>query len=158
MVEGAQDSFPLPRELLLSVRHAGNLCAVLTRLVHPGHPRTIARAWLLGRRQEVECFVQHVTADFRSRRLDEASAARAIDTYLTALHKGLAVHFGERFPSCCAASSSPVATVRRIHENERTPPFLLQTKRKARGVRKAVAATEDLLAGLTSRVGARPKD
>jgi hypothetical protein len=142
---------PYPRALHLSVTHAENLCVVLSRLGHPGHPPTIARAWLLGRRQEVECFVAHVTTDFRSRRLGEAAAARAIDTYLTALHKGLAVHFGERFPSCCAASSSPVPPVRQREEMDGTPPLLLRTKRTARGARKDAAAAEDLLAGLVAR-------
>jgi hypothetical protein len=121
---------PYPAALLLSVRHAENLCGVLARLT-PSPDHLFARAWLLGRRQEVACFVEHVTRDFRSGRLGAVSAASAIDTYLTALHKGLAVHFGERFPSCCAASSSPVRV------EKRGPPEV---------------RTEDLLAGLATRV------
>jgi hypothetical protein len=124
---------PYPPALLLSVRHAENLCGVLARLT-PSPDHLFARAWLLGRRQEVACFVEHVTRDFRAKRLGEISAASAIDTYLTALHKGLAVHFGERFPSCCASSSSPVA----LHRVERKRP--------------PEVPTEDLLAGLATRV------
>jgi hypothetical protein len=141
---------PYPRALLLSLKHAENLCGVLSRLADSGHPRMVARAWLLGRRQEVECFLNHVKDDVRSKRLDEVAAARAIDNYLTALHKGLALHFGERFPSCCAASSSPIPAPRR-EENDGTPPIMLCTQRRVGAARQETAGPEDLLAGLDAR-------
>jgi hypothetical protein len=158
-----------PRALLHSVLHVESLCSVLSRLAdvgenatgassagasHKDHDRKLARAWLLGRRQEVECFVGHVTEDFRSSRLAEASAVRAIDAYLTALHKGLAVHFGERFPSCCAASSSPVERVRRIVDGS-TPPVLPNWPRRAERNdhrRRPDVPVEDLLSGLATRI------
>jgi hypothetical protein len=43
--------------------------------------------------------------------MSEATAVKAIDHYLRALHKGLARHFGERFPSCCADASTLVVNL-----------------------------------------------
>jgi hypothetical protein len=150
------------------MHHAKSLCGVLSRLGHAResaeresravaveHDRKLARAWLFGRRQEVECFVEHVTTDVQLSLLGEVLAARAIDGYLTLLHEGLAVHFGERFPSCCAASSSPLESVRRIIDGDDTGAALPIWRRRidrrtGRGQRDMVV--ENLLAGLERRI------
>ena len=157
-----------PRPLLLSVHHAKSLCGVLSRLRAPREDaerasqtvalepaRKLARAWLSGRRQEVECFVEHVTTNVQSSLLGEVLAARAIDGYLTLLHEGLAVHFGVRFPSCCAASSSPVDRVRRrIIEGDgmsvAVPSWRRRIDRRTTRQRPDLVV-DDLLAGLKTR-------
>jgi hypothetical protein len=71
--------------------------------------RTSAGTWLLGRVEEVECLVGALIEDFRRDRASEAEAAKAVSGYLKALHKGLAIQFGELAPCCCADSMTRTA-------------------------------------------------
>jgi hypothetical protein len=167
-------TYRMPRALRLSVHHAERLVAFLGQL----EPQTSkdartrasgAVAWLLGRRQEVECFVLDVTLDLRRKKVSESHAVKTIDAYLTVLHKGLARHFGERFPACCASSAEAIHSI-----GESTPTVVYgspetlarsgthrvtisssRAAQRARAVGRAQNAgipPEDLLAGLTSRV------
>jgi hypothetical protein len=157
---------PLPRALRVPVRHAETLAAHLGSLAPPKE-RLAACAWLFGRAQEVECFVLDVTRDLRGRRMSEGSAVMAIDAYLNTLHRGLARHFGERFPSCCAAMSSLAGA---LGACDSTPTVVYgAVARRAEAARSKTSArnritaraahferggpeaqTEDLLAGLTA--------
>ncbi len=99
-----------PRAMRGAANHAESLCALLARL-EPRPGDVAARAWLYGRRQEVECFVGQLDCDVRTRRLTEDAAASCLDTYLEALHRGLVAHFDEYSPSCCfAATRATVVT------------------------------------------------
>jgi hypothetical protein len=108
----------LPNRLLRTILHAESFCAFLSRLDGRRFDTT-ARAWLLGRRQEIGFFVERISRDYRHKKLDETAAAAAIDAYLAALHGGVATHFGERSPACCVASAAP--TVVAPHPTDNTP-------------------------------------
>lgn len=93
---------PCPRRLRSTLGHAESFGALLSRLeVRRTDGR--ARAWLMGRRQEISCFVQQVVRDLRAKRVDETTALGSIEKYLATLHAGLATHFGDRSPTCCLA-------------------------------------------------------
>jgi hypothetical protein len=167
-------TYRMPRALRLSIHHAERLVAFLGQ-VEPQTSKDArlrnsgAAAWLLGRRQEVECFVLDVTLDIRRQKVSESHAAKTIDAYLTVLHKGLARHFGERFPACCASSAEAVHSI-----GESTPTVVYgssgalarsgtrrvtvscsRAAERARAIGRAQSAgipPEDLLAGLASRV------
>jgi hypothetical protein len=107
-----------PHRLRLAAAHAESLCIVLSRL--PQGRSTHAGIWLMGRRQEVSCFVDQVGRDYRARKVDEAAAVAAINAYLAAVHAGLATHFRIRSPGCCHASSAITVTAPRPADNTPT--------------------------------------
>lgn len=140
---------PCPRRLQRTLGHAESFGALLSRLeVRRAEGR--ARTWLMGRRQEIACFVQQVFRDLRSKRVDEAGAFGAIERYLATLHLGLATHFGDRSPACCAAlqmgARSPFP-----RPLEGTPTALYLPRQRSNLVASATwidAQPDDLIAGL----------
>jgi hypothetical protein len=102
-----------PGRLLSAVNHAESFCIFLSRMdVRPGD--ATARAWVMGRRQEIGAFVEQVGRDYRTKKLDENAATACIDAYLGSLHASVATHFGEDSPSCCkpflAVTAVPLPT------------------------------------------------
>ena len=92
-----------PTELQAVVNHAERLSDLLT--AHELAPPfdEWAKAWLVGRANEVVEFALDVTASWRGGALDEASAASALWGYLAALHEGMAKHLAGAPLVCCAS-------------------------------------------------------
>jgi hypothetical protein len=151
------------RSLRLSLRHAESLAAFILSLEQiprwahapPRQERdpraTAARAWLIGRAREIRCFVRDVARDADSKS-GEGSAAAAIDDYLVELHKGLARHFGERFPSCCAASSTAITATPTV-PNEQVTRKLAAKSGVVRRAPGTDIPADDLLGGFITRAG-----
>jgi hypothetical protein len=121
-----------PGRLLRAMGHAESFCIYLSRLDGRAFDVT-SRAWLLGRRQEVACFIDRVGRDYRTEKLDEMAAMACIDAYLGALHAGVAMHFGERQPPCCRAYLAVTRVPPRPTDNTPTtlyvPPGRLEAPR-----------------------------
>jgi hypothetical protein len=83
-----------------AVNHAERLTQLLT-VMRPRPRDDRGAAWLVGRSEEMETFVELIILRWRFEGLDEAAAAGEIDAYLDALHRGLAFHFGEMSLRCC---------------------------------------------------------
>lgn len=98
-----------PPRLQEVVNHAERLSDLLT--AHELSPplNEWARAWVLGRAEEVARFTEHVVTSWRAGRLDDSAAAASLAGYVAAVHEGMAVHLACGAPSCCAA---PEATTR----------------------------------------------
>jgi hypothetical protein len=110
-----------PSFIAEALRHAERLTAVLESL----DPRTrgvSASTWLLGRASEVDCVLQLVISDWRAGRTSEVHTARAINSYLAALHRGLALYFGELAPPCCISSLVITATAASFDSSTRRFP------------------------------------
>jgi hypothetical protein len=91
--------------------HAERLAALL--FVHeltPPPGNEAAAVWLLGRAAEVERYVESVTDDQATGRLDDRAALTALQLYLDAIHDGLVTVVGAAAPSCC----HPVPNRRRL--------------------------------------------
>jgi hypothetical protein len=86
-----------------AVDHAERLVEVL-HAIDPRSARRGAASWLVGRASEVECLVAELTADWKKGTMAEQDAACAVNAYVHALHRGLAMNFGELAPSCCVHS------------------------------------------------------
>jgi hypothetical protein len=68
-----------------------------------------ASAWLVGRGEEIECFVGAVLSDWHDARISRGHAFVAINAYLSDLHEDLPRRLGVRRPSCCAAADMGTA-------------------------------------------------
>ena len=100
-----------PAQLQEVINHAERMAERLARLRVEGD--AAASAWLLGRVEEIETFVEHVAHEWRTLGLDPHAATRAVATYLEMLHDGMRVHFGDVSPRCCTSPlsvTSPAAT------------------------------------------------
>jgi hypothetical protein len=92
-----------PPFLQEEVNHAERLANLLRRIPVPGADDE-ASAWLIGRSDEIECFVGEVTADWNGGRVQSIPAAVAIGGYIDGLHRHLARRLGVRTPRCCAST------------------------------------------------------
>jgi hypothetical protein len=92
-----------PPFLQEEVNHAERLANLLRRVPVPGADDE-ASAWLIGRADEIECFVGEVTADWNTGRVRSIPAAVAIGTYVDGLHRNLARRLGVRTPRCCSST------------------------------------------------------
>jgi len=136
-----------PRRLRSTLGHAESFGALLSCL-EARHTDGPARTWLVGRRQEVACFVQQVLRDLRSKRVDETAALGAIERYLATLHVGLATHFGDRAPACCLAPRACSPFPRSL---EGTPTVLYLPRQRSNLAASATwidVQPDDLMAGL----------
>jgi hypothetical protein len=100
-----------PRELQEAMHHAERLCAVLSRL--EGKRSTdIRRAWLIGRREEIEKVLGLIVGDWRESRRTDERAASSVREYLDDLHRAVRHHFGlEAVLDCCfgdAVATEPI--------------------------------------------------
>jgi hypothetical protein len=98
-----------PPFLQEAVDHAQRLVELLQTL-DPRAARRSAATWLVGRVGEVECLVGELVDDWQRGAVSEADAAGAVNAYVGALHRGLAINFGELAPSCCVQSIIVTAT------------------------------------------------
>jgi hypothetical protein len=98
-----------PPFLQEAVNHAERLVEVLEAL-DPTTARLSATTWLVGRVEEVECLVGELTAEWKRGEMSESEATHSVNTYVQALHRGLAINFGELAPSCCVNSLIITAT------------------------------------------------
>jgi hypothetical protein len=91
----------VPRELQESMQHAERLCAVLSRL--EGRPAgEPARAWLIGRREEIEKVLSLVVYDWEAKRRTAEEARGSVATDLDELHVAVRKLFGlEAVLDCC---------------------------------------------------------
>jgi hypothetical protein len=99
-----------PPRLQASVNHAERLARVLleeeARTVESRH----VTAWLVGRADEVERFVEAVVQEWRAGERGPDAAAASLDGYLAALHEGLARRLGVTAPTCCGTDSVTTET------------------------------------------------
>jgi hypothetical protein len=86
-----------------AINHAERLSELL-RITRPRPGDERGAAWLVGRIEEMEIFVELIVQRWRFESVAEADAATAITAYLDALHHGLALHFGELSLKCCCDS------------------------------------------------------
>jgi hypothetical protein len=104
---GLLPAAPYPPFLDEAVDHARRLALLLGALdPKTGHART----WLLGRVDEVWCITDAITRDWLRGKTGTVAAVRSLTTYIQAIHRGLALHFGELAPSCCVCSLVVTAT------------------------------------------------
>jgi len=111
-----------------AVNHAESFCVFLSRIDSRRFDVT-ARAWLLGRRREVACYIDQIGRDYRQKRLDETEASACIGAYLAALHAGVGTHFGEHSPVCCEASVAVTAVAPRPTDNTPTTMYVRPLQR-----------------------------
>jgi hypothetical protein len=103
------------KELRLSLHHAERLADFVSRF-EPSSSSPEARAWLIGREDEIFFFAREVTGELERGASSAHRVAESLDAYLRSLHQGLARSFGERFPPCCVLTAS--STLCRV----RSPP------------------------------------
>jgi hypothetical protein len=92
-----------PPFLQEAVDHAERLVDLLQGL-DTRTARRSASTWLVGRVEEIECLVGELVFEWRSSERTAAEAAQSVNAYVQALHRGLAINFGELAPSCCVTS------------------------------------------------------
>lgn len=115
-----------PSTLQRSINHAERLVEVL--IVHQECAKD-GEVWLIGRSDEIQCFVLDVAADWQRGRLSEQDAVRAIDDYLDDLHLSLALFYGQDLATCCRAVGARTTVPGRPEAATRV--FPLQTPRHA---------------------------
>ncbi|MGH7296638.1 MAG: hypothetical protein ACRELB_16990 [Polyangiaceae bacterium] len=99
-----------PFQLQQVIDHARRFIALLSSAdAAPQSERS--RVWLTGRAQEIEMVLGSLVGDWRGGRLPERAAARAIASYLNAMHMGAEQHLGTGSEDACcqgdAASTIP---------------------------------------------------
>jgi hypothetical protein len=99
-----------PPALQGAANPAERLSCLLARMPVAGAD-DVDGAWMIGRAEEVTCFVRAVVRDWRAADLAEARAARAIGAYIDVLHAGLVARLGVETLACC---SLPDATARPV--------------------------------------------
>jgi hypothetical protein len=122
-----------PPALQQAINHAERLSDVLARLPVAG-AEDAETAWIVGRVDEIACFVRAITRDWRGGGVEESHAAVAIGTYVEGLHVGLARRLGVGTLACCAVLDRTARPVRcdastlvapvlwsRRHPHETTP-------------------------------------
>lgn len=136
-----------PSALQDAVNHAERLAELLRtgRLVSAPLDEWAA-AWMTGREEEIERFVELTLARRAQGRLDDAAAAAILAGYLRSLHEGMARVLGLHRPPCCGAADAATAlpprgdAVTRVLPTGRTP---------ADPRSRTAQSIEDLLANLT---------
>jgi len=99
-----------PPPLQAAVSHAerlADLVSVEERSTGGGSDAAVA--WLVGRSDEIERFVEQIVDDWRANRLGPQEAAAALDDYLAKLHDGLHSQLGIGAPACCFGSLTATA-------------------------------------------------
>jgi AcrR family transcriptional regulator len=99
-----------PAPLQEVVNHAERLAELLRsgRLV-PGPIDDWAAAWMAGREEEIERFLELTMSGRDKGKVDDATAAAVVAGYLASLHEGMARRLGLRRPACCDAGSEQTA-------------------------------------------------
>jgi hypothetical protein len=92
-----------PATLQEAVNHAERLATLLQRMPVSG-AYDESSAWITGRAEEIACFVEAVTRDWRSRSLSSEGAVLAIERYIDTLHRDLDERLGVDAPRCCSAA------------------------------------------------------
>jgi hypothetical protein len=109
--------------LRATVRHAERFAALLHR-TRPRPPDCLAAAWLCGRAEEIDVYVQIVGRAWRFEEVSDKDAAARLARYLDELHAGYRTYYGRGALECCddsmgtaptadypaAAAASPVAS------------------------------------------------
>ena len=91
----------VPALLQEPMLHAERLCAVLARLEERG-PSELGRAWLVGRREEIEKVLSLVVDDWAAKLRNEEDARASLLEYLAELHSAVRRLFGlEAVLDCC---------------------------------------------------------
>jgi hypothetical protein len=102
-----------------AINHAERLTEVL-KVTRASPEDDYGAAWLFGRIEEMEIFVELILQRWLFDGLDELAAGTAITAYLDTLHQGLAFYFGELSPACCSdallATSIPAAPLSKTTE------------------------------------------
>jgi AcrR family transcriptional regulator len=98
-----------PAPLQEVVNHAERLAELLRtgRLVSPLDDW--AAAWMSGREEEIERFVEHTLTRRAQGKVDDAAAAAILAGYLASLHEGMARRLGLHRPMCCRAAGEATA-------------------------------------------------
>jgi hypothetical protein len=91
-----------PFRLQQVIDHAERFVALLANARARGEPADDqARAWLLGRVEEIETVLGALLADWRGGRLSESAAVAAVSSYLGALHAAAQRHVGTGEEAAC---------------------------------------------------------
>lgn len=92
-----------PPELRAVIQHAERFAALLSSVEVRNQPSDeLARAWLVGRTEEMEAVIGSVVADWKAERISLDAAASAIGSYVRALHSGAHERLGlDPIPDCC---------------------------------------------------------
>jgi len=102
-----------------AINHAERLVEVL-KVTRASPEDDYGAAWLFGRIEEMEIFVELILQRWHFEGLHEVAAATAITAYLDTLHHGLAFYFGELSPPCCSdallATSIPASSLSQTAE------------------------------------------
>lgn len=92
---------PVPPALQEPMQHAERLCEVLARLEERGSSER-ARAWLVGRREEIEKVLSLVVYDWAAKIRTDQEACASVVEYLAELHSAVRRLFGlEPVLDCC---------------------------------------------------------
>jgi hypothetical protein len=68
-----------------------------------------AAAWMSGREEEIERFLEYTLTRRAHGKVDYATAAAIIAGYLASLHEGMARRLGLHRPACCSAAGEATA-------------------------------------------------
>lgn len=104
-VLGAQ----VPPGLREAMAHAERLCVVVSRL-EERFVSEVGRAWLIGRREEIEKVLSLVMADWSAKRRTDEEARLSVLEYVDELHVAAARLFGVEAPTRHGCFGDVVAT------------------------------------------------
>jgi hypothetical protein len=90
-----------PPALQHAINHAERFSDILARLPVAA-AEDAETAWIVGRVDEIACFVRAITRDWRGGGIEECRAAVAIGMYVDGLHAGLVRRLGVGTLACCA--------------------------------------------------------
>lgn len=100
-----------PAGLQRAVNHAERLGQLLSVRLSRALVDEWAAAWMLGREEEIERFVELVVGDWKRGSFGDAQATAVLNSYLVTLHEGLSKHLRLSSSPCCveppAATSLP---------------------------------------------------
>lgn len=116
-----------PAVLQRTGNHAERLAQMLAARLSTAGLDGEAAAWIIGRDEEIERFVELVVADWVRRRFSDEQASAVLESYLAALHDGLVRRLGMASSPCCLGPSAMTAlpprpdSVTREHSVTRPP-------------------------------------
>jgi len=93
-----------------SINHAERLSRVLLEEEARTCDARHVAAWLVGRASELERFVEALVTEWRDGRRGPDATATVLDSYLAALHEGLAKRLGVTGPRCCGTDNVTTET------------------------------------------------
>jgi hypothetical protein len=134
-----------PPVLQEAINHAERLSIILARLPVAGADDA-ETAWIVGRVDEIACFVRAVARDWRAGGTQETRAATAIAAYIEVLHGGLAHRLGVGTLACCSLLDP---TARPVTCDART--LVAPVLHSRRHLRETTPSTSTLLAALNEK-------